>query len=236
MARPLREQFALATFLLLVPIGVVMTFASVSSFNSQIDQAREEQEHWARTIARHLETAGDAGIPTLNQFLRGLPLPPGSSANVQTSDGIELGKFDYPPSQGPNQQNPSSEPVAGHPWVANVGLPTSVAWQRAGPDATRTIVISGVATLVLLIVQAAFLRRLLPALSSLERSAERVGAGDLSVPTRIIDLHVSDLAGPDLVRWTDDARADSLSSRGTLAADAARRLDGACAARRIAPD
>jgi two-component system NtrC family sensor kinase len=63
-----------------------------------------------------------------------------------------------------------------------VFLPMTLAAGRAQENYNLTLGISGFATLVLLIMQAVFLRRWLPALSNLERSAEQVGAGDLRQP------------------------------------------------------
>jgi two-component system NtrC family sensor kinase len=72
--------------------------------------------------------------------------------------------------------------VKKRPWTVQVIVPTTVAQQRATANYRNTIAISGVATIVLLIIQVVFLRRWLPALSSLEKSAEQVGRGDLRVP------------------------------------------------------
>jgi len=49
----------------------------------------------------------------------------------------------------------------------------------------QTVLISGVATLVLLLIQAVFMRRWLPALRRLEVAADRVGSGDLTPPPSI---------------------------------------------------
>jgi two-component system NtrC family sensor kinase len=71
-------------------------------------------------------------------------------------------------------------PVAGKPWTVKVGQPSHLAWTRAMATFQQTILISGVATLVLLLLQAVFIRRWLPALHRLELAADRVGSGDLT--------------------------------------------------------
>jgi C4-dicarboxylate-specific signal transduction histidine kinase len=185
VARPLREQFAFASFLILVPVAVVMTYATTVAVWGELDQVNEEASAAARVIATHIElTRFDVGA-ALDQFLERLPLPRGSQVLIVDSTGRQqrppwragvVGSLDM------LDMTDASAPVSDRDWRVRVGVPYRVAWERAGPNARMTIVISGVATVVLLLLQAAFLRRWLPALSSLERSTARVAAGDLGVP------------------------------------------------------
>lgn len=183
MARPLREQFALATFLLLLPIAVVMAVAGTDAYRFQLRSLYTEAQAWARTIANFIDVSGPAGDATLDPFLDSLPIPRGGEVRITDASGrtIEIRTYFTTPS-APDEPALAEQPVTTRPWKVIVGLPTSLALQRAGRIYRGTIAISGIATLVLLIVQAVFLRRLLPALRWLETSAERVGAGDLSVP------------------------------------------------------
>ena len=165
----------------LVPVGVIMSYASVTSYFSQIDQVHADAEMYATMIARHLEVTSP-DFEATNRYLAGLPLPDGSRVVVADSKGTTVILRDYKPESGGGQLIYEPVQIPSRGWTVGVGVPTGVAWQRSGPDTRRTIAISGTATLILLVVLGVFLRRLLPALSSLERSAERVGAGDLSVP------------------------------------------------------
>jgi two-component system NtrC family sensor kinase len=66
----------------------------------------------------------------------------------------------------------------------NVGFPTSVAWDRTVPIYRRTVGISALATLIMIVLEAVFLRRWLRSLTHLQHSADRVGQGDLQTPPR----------------------------------------------------
>lgn len=182
MARPLREQFALATFLLLAPVGAVMTFAAGAAYKAQLDLVYAEASAFARTVAAHIDVTGPAGDVALAAFLERLPLQPGSRVMVADAEGKTIVKHSFSSQQVLDEVTyGASASVRGRPWTVSVGIPTSVAWERAGPNSRRTTVISGMATLILLVFQVVFLRRWLPALASLERSVAQVGAGDLRV-------------------------------------------------------
>jgi C4-dicarboxylate-specific signal transduction histidine kinase len=182
VARPLRHQFAIATFVLIVPVGAVMTFTAGSAYFAQLNFLREDGANVARTVAAHIDTVGPAGDATLNAFLESLPLP--SGGRVVVVDDVRGPIYSFPAGPGNGHVEPASAParLRTRPWTVRVEIPTKLAWERAEINYRNTIAISGVATVVLLIIQAVFLRRWLPALSSLERSAEQVGRGDLQVP------------------------------------------------------
>jgi C4-dicarboxylate-specific signal transduction histidine kinase len=144
-------------------------------------QVHADAEMYATMIARHLEvTAVDHD--SIDRYLTGLPLPDGSQVIVADSKGGTIANKDYKLESGGGQLIRVPITLAASGVTVSVGVSTGVAWQRSGPDTRRIIAISATATLILLVVLGVFLRRLLPALSSLERSAERVGGGDLSVP------------------------------------------------------
>jgi C4-dicarboxylate-specific signal transduction histidine kinase len=188
VARPLREQFAIATFVLLVPVGAVMTFAWSQVYAGHTKQLHEEASGFAVTIAAHLEVAGPTADSSLRTFVELLPLPENSTVTVTDDKGVT--QFSHPTPAGERsaqtiERTSAITRVRGRQWTVEVAIPYAVAYYRAIPNAQTTILISGLATLILLLMQAVFLRRWLPALSSLERSAAKVGAGDLSPPPSV---------------------------------------------------
>jgi C4-dicarboxylate-specific signal transduction histidine kinase len=211
VARPLREQFALATFVLLVPVGAVMTFAATGVVRQQMNQVRDEASAFAQVVAAHIEATGPEGDHALPAFLEQLPLPRGSALMIADDKGGTVRSRVFAAGETEQVERTfGSAAVKGRPWTVSVGIPTVVAWHRAGPNSQRTILISGVATVILLLMQVVFLRRWLPALSSLERSAAKVGAGDLSPPvsTRMPSLELEHLrdAFHDMVNRLRTAR------------------------------
>jgi HAMP domain-containing protein len=190
VARPLREQFAIATLILLVPVGAVMTLAASQVYIDQMQQLKKEADGFAQTIAAHMEVVGPDGDISLREYVRRLPLPDDSTVSVKDENEKGAGGFSFTaPSQAPGVQELERTyglaTIRGRPLVVSVGIPAVVALYRTKPNAQKTILISGLATLILLLMQVVFLRRWLPALSSLERSAAKVGAGDLSPPPSV---------------------------------------------------
>ncbi len=180
MARPLREQFAIATFVLIVPVGAVMAFSANTAYSAQLALIRAEGENLAKTVAAHIENVGPAGDATLDSFLASLQQTEGG--RVAVVDDTKGTVSSFPRVTGQLEPVAASVRVHARPWTVHVNIPTSVAMDRARVTYRTTIAISGVATVVLFIIQAVFVRRWLPALSSLEKSAEQVGRGDLRVP------------------------------------------------------
>ena len=156
-----------------------MVFAYGVDLRAQLDLVRDEASAFARTVAVYIDVTGPDGEASIPAFLAQLPLPPGSHIIIGDDKGATL--FSQPFAAEGEGDEPAWVPayVKSRPWTVSVSIPTSVAWERAGANTQRTIVISGLATLILLGMQAIFLRRWLPALTSLERSAQQVGAGDL---------------------------------------------------------
>jgi C4-dicarboxylate-specific signal transduction histidine kinase len=188
VARPLREQFAIATFVLLVPVGAVMTLAWSQFYVGHMQQLRKEASDFAQTIAAHMEVAGPAGDVSLRDFVKLLPLPENSTVTITDEAGVT--QFTHPTTLVDRaaetiERTGERAGIRGRSWFVRVAIPNSVASKRANPNAQTTILISGLATLILLLMQAVFLRRWLPALSSLEQSAAKVGAGDLSPPSSV---------------------------------------------------
>jgi C4-dicarboxylate-specific signal transduction histidine kinase len=179
VARPLREQFALATLLLLLPLAGVLTWSARYIYIDQVDELQREGLRLATAIAAHIESTPDpeAGFEA---FLRRLQLPPGAAVRITDAQGREIGARVDPSRTG-------DEPLplfttATNGWRVNVFMPTWTAFQRARPIFGRTVFITSVATLVMLGIEFVFLRRWLQSLAHLEQSADRVGAGDLTTP------------------------------------------------------
>ena len=75
MARPLREQFAIATFLLLAPVIIVMTVAGSLAYFSQVAQVSENATDIAGYIAGFVDAAGPSTEDDLkrsvDQYVKG---------------------------------------------------------------------------------------------------------------------------------------------------------------------
>ncbi|HEY7475266.1 MAG TPA: ATP-binding protein [Vicinamibacterales bacterium] len=183
MARPLREQFAIATLVLLIPVGAVMTWAAGAAYNDQLVQLSGETQRLASAVAAHIGQETDPLGQRFEDFLRAIPLPEGSVVSVRDG-GKEIRRHARQVVGSVDELAHSSAIVSGQGWTVTVGIPTEVAWLRAGPIYRRILYISGIATLILLALEAVFVRRWLPSLLHLEQSADRVGAGDLRTPPR----------------------------------------------------
>jgi signal transduction histidine kinase len=147
-----------------------------------MQQLHEEASDLRRTIAAHLEVAGPAA--TAPCCVRRTAAASGNST-VTSDDDKGVIQFSSPRRGQSTEHRADHAPagIRGRTWIVSVAIPNVVAANRATPNVQTTILISGLATLILLLMQAVFLRRWLPALSSLERSAAKVGAGDLSPPS-----------------------------------------------------
>jgi C4-dicarboxylate-specific signal transduction histidine kinase len=183
VARPLREQFAIATLVLLIPVGAVMTWAAGAAYNDQLVQLSGETQRLASAVAAHIGQETDPLGQRFEDFLRAIPLPEGSVVSVRDG-GKEIRRHARQVVGSVDELAHSSAIVSGQGWTVTVGIPTEVAWLRAGPIYRRILYISGIATLILLALEAVFVRRWLPSLLHLEQSADRVGAGDLRTPPR----------------------------------------------------
>ena len=209
MARPLREQFLVATLLVLVPVGVVMTWAYESTYFDQVEQLVLDAKAIAGAVAVHVERATTDTDAQLSDYLKAIPLPPGSVVTISRRDGSRVAQHQ---SGGPTLEELASggAPIHREPWSVSVGIPTSVAYERAIANLSDIILISGMATLVLLGFEALFLRRFLPSLKYLEHTADRVGTGDLSplepkpMPSRELE-HVRDAFG-DMIEKLRETR------------------------------
>ena len=210
MARPLREQFLLATLLVLVPVGAVMTWAGLSTYSGQMQQLMLDAQAVAGAVAAHVERATADTDAQFQDYLRAIPLPDGSVVTISRRDGSRVAHHESGSATGEELAS-GVAPILRVPWSVSVGIPTAVAYKRAGANLAVIILISGMATLVLLGFEAVFLRRFLPSLKYLERTADRVGTGDLNplepkpMPSRELE-HVRDAFG-DMIEKLRESRS-----------------------------
>jgi C4-dicarboxylate-specific signal transduction histidine kinase len=182
VARPLREQFFVATLVVLVPVGAVMTWTAGTAYNDQLYQLRTEAGRLAATVAAHIDRADPADEAGLVDFLRAIPLEPGATVRVLDAVGRVVASHELPWAGEVAEFAEVGMPVPGRALTVTVGLPTTLAWWRAGAIYRRTIAISGIATLVLLALEGVFARRWLRSFATLEAHARRVGQGDYRSP------------------------------------------------------
>jgi C4-dicarboxylate-specific signal transduction histidine kinase len=211
VARPLREQFLLASLLVLVPVSIVMTWVSVASYREQLAQLQEDAQAVAFAAAAHVERSPQETDAEIQEYLKAIQLPPGSLVKVSRRDGTVVAQHR---SGGATVDELAigAAKIFRQPWLVSVGIPTPVAWDRAVRNFSGTILISGLATLILLGLATMFLRRWLPPLKKLERAAGRVGTGDLSPlvtgPMPSLELeHVRDAFG-DMIEKLRGVRSE----------------------------
>jgi C4-dicarboxylate-specific signal transduction histidine kinase len=184
VARPLREQFLLASLVILIPVAAIMTWAGRgSSYDEETEQLTIEARRLASAIAVHIaDLPPDRRDPrAIREYLQAIELPDGAEVAVAHPREGQVA-FYRRGDEPPTELLSGVAAVAGTPWTVKAGLPSHLAWTRAMSAFQQTLLISGVATLVLLLLQAVFIRRWLPALHRLELSADRVGSGDLTPP------------------------------------------------------
>jgi two-component system NtrC family sensor kinase len=186
VARPLREQFLLGILVILLPVVAILTWTGRgSSYIEETDQLLTEARRLASAVAVHLAALPpDTSPRRIEAYLETLDLPAGAEVVVvedQTAGQIASHRR----GAGQAELTTASVPVAGRPWTVRLGEPNHLAWDRAMITFQRTVLVTAVATLVLLLLQSVFIRRWLPALRQLELAADRVGSGDLTTPPAI---------------------------------------------------
>lgn len=145
-------------------------------------------------------------LEALERVLASIPLPPGSVVTLTDAESIVVarslqaseyvGRSTSPTGRARNPfLVPTSDVLTGvdgvervfgnavverGPWLASVGIPTSVAMSRTRPILQRNFGIAVAATIVILALTWAFGRRWLKAFDHLDAAAKRVSRGDLS--------------------------------------------------------
>jgi len=180
VARPLREQFIVATLVLVVPVIVIMVLFGQRTYRDELIRLNVDAHRLAASVVAHIDAVGtEDETARLDVLLPRVPLPEGGRLVVLGPGDEVIARFGRPTS-GVEEVGEAVVEATSRPWRVRVELPTTLAWEQASESYERTIFISGLATLVLLALQFLFLRRWLPALAGLERTADRVGGGDLS--------------------------------------------------------
>jgi two-component system NtrC family sensor kinase len=183
----------------------------VGQHREQLAQLQEDAQAVAFAAAAHVERSPQETDAEIQEYLKAIQLPPGSLVKVSRRDGTVVAQHR---SGGATVDELAigAAKIYRQPWLVSVGIPTPVAWDRAVRNFSGTILISGLATLILLGLATMFLRRWLPPLKKLERAAERVGTGDLSPlvtgPMPSLELeHVRDAFG-DMIEKLRGVRSE----------------------------
>jgi signal transduction histidine kinase len=149
-------------------------------------------------LAVHLEA--------LERVLKSIPLPPGSVVTLTDENSVVVARsldasqfVGRSVAPGGRVRNPFEVPtsdiltaadgvervfgnsvVERGPWLASVGIPTSVAMSRTWPIYQRNFAIAVASTLIIVALTWIFVRRWLRAFDHLDETARRVSRGDLS--------------------------------------------------------
>ncbi|HVE52412.1 MAG TPA: histidine kinase dimerization/phospho-acceptor domain-containing protein, partial [Ramlibacter sp.] len=145
-------------------------------------------------------------LEALEKVLASIPLPPGSvvtltdARSVVVARSLEASQYvGRSAAPGGTPRNPYEVPasdiltgidgverVFGNavvdrgPWLASVGIPTSVAFSRTLPIWQRNFAISATSTVLVIVLAWMFARRWIRAFDHLDTTAQRVSRGDLS--------------------------------------------------------
>jgi C4-dicarboxylate-specific signal transduction histidine kinase len=212
VARPLREQFAVATLVLLVPISIVMTWAARDTYQTQLAALESESQRLASAVVAHIDHSDVASGTDLAPFLNtmdrgdavitvtgrlGQPIVTCAASGETARDRACVAADEGPGAAAAlaaaraRGVSPSVEltpiedlPASRQPWTVGVQFPTGLAWNAMTTTYVQTILISGVATLIVLGLEAWFVRRFLRSFTRLQAAADRIGAGDLRTPAR----------------------------------------------------
>ena len=234
MARPLREQFALATLLLLIPVAGVMTWAAGTTYSDQVAQLDQEATRLASAIAAHIQETEHRD----RRVAQGLSQPAQVCRRRRGHDHRRARAEQWPAWKPSNREVEEHAtrgvPIPGLGWDVSVGIPTSVAWWRAGPIYQRTIGITAIATLIMLVLEVVFVRRWL------RRSRSSSGPPIASAPATCSPPPLEPMPSRELEHLRDafsghgreparGARVDRAAGRGGAAH--ARRSSSRCSSR-----
>jgi C4-dicarboxylate-specific signal transduction histidine kinase len=182
MARPLREQFVVATFILLLPLVALITWGAGLMYSAQIAQVGRQTKMLASVVAAHIDRSRPEDDAQLSAFVHELNLPdPGVGIRITAQSGRVIAERAVG-SDFVEEMARAEAAVSRHPWTVTVVAPTSVAWVRAREVSRDALAAAGLATLVMLLFQGMFVRRWLRSLARFELAAGRVGGGDLRTP------------------------------------------------------
>jgi len=208
VARSLRQQFVFASLMLFVPVGAVMIWAAGRTYSAQLTQLQVDAALIAATIAAHIDQAGVDDPADVVRFVERTPMR--GIVTIVDREEREIARHVSGVRDDFDELAPAAATPRTRPWTVRVGVPTAIARERAAPIYRRTIAISGLATLIMLAMEALFLRRWRRSLVLLEQRAARVGQGDLRPPppARMASRELEQLrdAFADMVDRLRDAR------------------------------
>ena len=211
---PLRRQLFLAIFLLLVPLLAAVIWSGSMSFRERGNELGDE----ARSIARTVAAVIDRDPSRRDDVFGVVPVPPGAVVAIASNDtGVVLsqrGAATTPP--GTRLPGPSrlgvllpfrsldkdgvervygEAPTISGPWIVSVGLPMSLAFDRAKTLWSRSLTILAFAVGSWLFVALVLSNRLVSAVGYLDRTAQRIASGDFSPlpPKRMFARELNEL-------------------------------------------
>lgn len=178
MARPFREQFALATIAILVPITAVMMYGGRQTYSTELRRLDVEARTLAATVVAHIDAIERPTPESLATFLSRIP----GQATVVVRETSGRLVVEHPAgASNPVEEMASVEQAAGRePWTVTASVSTRLAFERYRSLFMQTVIVSSLATVLVFALEMVFVRRFLHSFARLERSADRVGAGDLS--------------------------------------------------------
>lgn len=183
MAWPIREQFALATLALLVPVTLVLVYGASSTYSTQVAGLEADADRMAETVAATVDVTG-GDVQALQAFLDRFPLHSPLEAVIVTDANGEIAAVrgaDF--REGREMRSGSNQPAT-RPWTVTAYVPLATARDQAAVIFSQVLLVSGLATLLVFLLEVFFVRRFLRSFARLERVADRVGSGDLTILPR----------------------------------------------------
>jgi C4-dicarboxylate-specific signal transduction histidine kinase len=168
----------LATVALLVPITAVIMYGGTQTYSSELSRLQDEARSHAAVVAAHIDGAAPSSGESLALFLSRIPGP--VAVVVRDASGRVVAEHPAGASN-PGEEMSSAEAAATMPpWTVTASVSTRLAFDRYRRLFMQTVAITAFATLLVFVLEMVFVRRFLRSFTRLERSADRVGAGDLS--------------------------------------------------------
>ena len=197
-ALSLRRQLFLAIALLLVPLLAAVIWSGSLSFRERGNELGQQAESVARTVAAFI----DRNPHQRDDLFQAVPLPDGAVLAIASTDGAILMRRGAE-SALPGPRLPGSRrlglllphrsldadgiervygqaTVTARPWIVSVGLPMSLAFDRARTLWSRSLVILLFAVGSWLLIALTLSNRLVAAVGYLDRTAQRIASGDFS--------------------------------------------------------
>jgi C4-dicarboxylate-specific signal transduction histidine kinase len=201
----LRRQLVLANLMIAAPVAALIAWSARATLQERADELLRRAQTTADLTAAYLSR--ESSPSSLQDILHALHLPPGAVVSVADPDGRILSQHGDASGEGaflygeqrmrPNRVGPrvgvgadgvrrqhAETLVETGPWIVSVGLPTSLAFQSAARVWARSLTILVIALAGWIVLAWFLARRLGESVSHLDRTAQRVGAGDFSPVAR----------------------------------------------------